>query len=710
MEYAAGGSLRVAMADARPAAERIVDARAIIAGVAAIHAAGFVHRDLKPENILRMEDGRLVVSDFGLARVADQSTTFSAVAGTPGYLAPEVAMGLPATPGSDVYALGVLLCEVLLGGRPSWSVETGGGRSRLPVMTGAYVSERQVAALLAQCLDRVPARRPESAQELQTRFESALSGEYRRSRRAIWAVAAMIALAGGGIVVSRARTRTAVPPVVEQASELVPRPLKLVGVPRDWESVARLVHATEDRYISPDVLPGGESVRLLLGPKERSRARVIKLTTGEAAESPAPWEVDRPAVSPSGHLVAFRLDKQPFPLMLSQGVDGGQAEVYAIGHTPIWFSNGRTFLFHAEGNRVAAGTPPGPPEYFPEIDSRMFIMGYDASREGDRVAILYVSPGTSKVGVFEYPSKRLRAFWSLPQVLFGVCYTSDGALVVSTSLGQGLMLARLTEDGRLVRLWKLREGLAWTMRPAHGGDVLFATNTTYQLALPVAAGSPRIVNANPSKNAVIPHWPGKILFSEDREERDGSRIMLHSIADGTRRPLSMGPNDGSAMLMPDRKRFAYSATDKGGELRICQLDRPASCRTFARAPVHIGTPRLSPDGSKVAYVATQTSMTNRLAVVSVEGGEPIDLGPVVGSTCRPRWASETRLWIFDRSTARSIEYDLLTREPTGVSSPANERAGPLGCPAEPGRSALEVKRVGGAKVWFVPQQANAWAL
>src|SRR5437762_12069026 len=119
MELATGGALRRALTRKRirPLGERLADARGIAEGVAAIHAAGIVHRDLKPENVLRMRDGRLVVSDFGVA--ADRRGGPRANrAGTPAYMAPEVARGAAATLAPDGWALGVVTHEFLVGWRP----------------------------------------------------------------------------------------------------------------------------------------------------------------------------------------------------------------------------------------------------------------------------------------------------------------------------------------------------------------------------------------------------------------------------------------------------------------------------------------------------------------------------------------------------------------------------------------------------------------
>jgi eukaryotic-like serine/threonine-protein kinase len=88
--------------------------------LAAVHRVGVVHRDVKPGNLLVRRDGSLVLSDFGIARIADapQLTAPGSVVGTAAYLAPEVAMGERASELSDVYSLGVVAYQCLAGRRP----------------------------------------------------------------------------------------------------------------------------------------------------------------------------------------------------------------------------------------------------------------------------------------------------------------------------------------------------------------------------------------------------------------------------------------------------------------------------------------------------------------------------------------------------------------------------------------------------------------
>jgi serine/threonine-protein kinase len=141
--------------------ERLIEARALCAGLAAIHAVGIVHRDVTPQNVLVMSDGRLVVSDFGLAVGAAESTTFHG--GTPQYMAPEVLAGERATQRSDVWQLGMILHEILFGRRPEWGHDGERVFLKRLVAEDASVAEHELATLCASCMSHAPEARPENA-------------------------------------------------------------------------------------------------------------------------------------------------------------------------------------------------------------------------------------------------------------------------------------------------------------------------------------------------------------------------------------------------------------------------------------------------------------------------------------------------------------------------------------------------------------------
>lgn len=101
--------------------DRVLDIVAQTAlALQAAHAAGLVHRDIKPGNLLITPDGRVKITDFGIARIADQVplTATGQVMGTVQYLSPEQASGHPASPSTDIYSLGIVAYEALAGRRP----------------------------------------------------------------------------------------------------------------------------------------------------------------------------------------------------------------------------------------------------------------------------------------------------------------------------------------------------------------------------------------------------------------------------------------------------------------------------------------------------------------------------------------------------------------------------------------------------------------
>ena len=121
MEYLPGITLRELLRDfGQLTPSQAIDVvKAILQGLDAAHSAGIVHRDLKPENVLMADDGRIKIADFGLARAASHNTqTGQALLGTVAYLSPELVTGSPADVRSDLYALGIMMFEMLTGRQP----------------------------------------------------------------------------------------------------------------------------------------------------------------------------------------------------------------------------------------------------------------------------------------------------------------------------------------------------------------------------------------------------------------------------------------------------------------------------------------------------------------------------------------------------------------------------------------------------------------
>jgi serine/threonine protein kinase len=138
-------------------------ARQLCAGLAAAHAKGVLHRDLKPANIMLDGRGQVVVTDFGLAGVADQIQGAEVRSGTPAYMAPEQLAGKEVSTRSDIYSLGLVLYEVFTGKRAfseKPAERTGGDRT--PSRPSSVVKDLNpvVERVILRCLENEPSARP----------------------------------------------------------------------------------------------------------------------------------------------------------------------------------------------------------------------------------------------------------------------------------------------------------------------------------------------------------------------------------------------------------------------------------------------------------------------------------------------------------------------------------------------------------------------
>jgi len=165
--------------------------RAICGALAFAHGNSLIHCDIKPANIMLEKHGRVLLSDFGIARMSDAATATMEGMGTPAYMAPEQARGLDPIPQTDIYALGIVLFEMLTGGwRPFTGehAQTTGGTSEMvrweqinlappsPKRWNPDISD-ELEAVLLKCLAKEPVERYDNPLDLMNALELALPAD-----------------------------------------------------------------------------------------------------------------------------------------------------------------------------------------------------------------------------------------------------------------------------------------------------------------------------------------------------------------------------------------------------------------------------------------------------------------------------------------------------------------------------------------------------
>ena len=268
------------------------------AALHAAHAAGLVHRDIKPGNLLITPDGRVKITDFGIARIADQVplTATGQVMGTVQYLSPEQASGHPASPTTDIYSLGIVAYECLAGRRPF----TGESQvaiamaqiNEAPPELPLTVSE-PVRNLVFACIAKNPADRPASAAHLARAAQALRRGDVQAAAGSVPAIL-------GGAAALTAATTVMMPTAGDtQATTLLSTPAPIGGVgPVDT------VPSTTTKKRSPWTWPLialiallavvliGTIIALLAQPKGASTppptTPVVHTTTAPPSQTPTP--------------------------------------------------------------------------------------------------------------------------------------------------------------------------------------------------------------------------------------------------------------------------------------------------------------------------------------------------------------------------------------------------------------------------------------
>jgi serine/threonine protein kinase len=632
-------------------ADRLGDIRAVIAGLAAIHRAGVVHRDLKPDNVLRMSDGRLVLSDFGLARRADQSHVTADAAGTPGYLAPELLSGSgKPTTASDVWALGIVVRAIATGDREV---------------------ERATRRLVESSLRLDPTRRPVDATVAQSRWPLA---NIRRRWPSVAAVAAAsaFALLATGMWWARRNGDDDAP---------------LAADAQDWRQSKVLIDVSNRfPWCLSALPPDRRRVRLYLG--RDPEVLEIDTTNGQVSRPALAPELDPaqildcPDLAPDGRglLWSRTVGDEEREVRFSEFPDGRNGRVLLRGSSPRWVAPGK-FVFITATSRLALGDLNGQSVLFEAdpVQTGTFHM-LEANRAGRAALISFpaAKEDSGRIDVYDVPGLRRIARHPTPTTLVGALafHPDTGALQISVVHKDGDRpeiqgrWAQIGDGGRMHAVAHFDGASIRAVTYASTGVVLHSKEVRGLLLEGGENPSVRLPAVTPGTSFDV-GAQGDVVYT-DRDGSSNSAIVLRR-SGGQVVKLTQGQIDLDPDISDDGRWVTFIRKARAIVHCAVPSDEDPRCRVILDgvAPTGSRTVRVSPDGRHVAFVDTEAgSGAFSLRVLSSETGQVKDLGRV-GYVCKLQWGGPGRIWYVNRSPRQWVEVDASTGRPTG-------RAGEVG--------------------------------
>lgn len=658
-----GQSLRDRLAGGPLPARTAVDYAVQIAhGLAAAHEKGIVHRDLKPDNVFVTPDGRAKILDFGLAKLVDQEATGvvssvlptsppgtspGLVLGTTGYMSPEQVRGEPVDRRTDIFALGVVLYEMLTGRRAFArhtvpETMTAILRDDVPDIhsSGAQVPG-PLEQLLRRCLDKDPARRFQSTQDLAfalgtvgnattSSAVAALGPALSTSshRRYFWvAVALAIALLALSVVHFREPVRAvAALPVARVAITLAPES----EIDRALPALALSPDGTKLAYAA---FQGTAASQLFLRVMDGTEANAIAGTEGGRS----------PFFSPDGQWIGFfaqgKLKKVPAAGGATQvvcdapiGVGGSWAADDTIYFAPL--SVGGVWRVRASG---------GTPEEITRLDRSKGEVSHrwpQALPGGKAIVFtVWVGPGwdekSLQLQVLGTGERRV-----LAQGGSSGRYVASGHVVYNRNGAGNLMalpfdLERLTVAGGPAmalteQVWEGgAEGAQFAVSDA--GTLAYVPHRTrrYERRL---VWVDRQGKVEPLPAAPRPYYdprlsPDGLQLAVSSEEAT-ERVWTFNFARSTLTALtSASVSSQSPVWMPDGTRIVYRGTRQGFRNLFWKAGDGSDEEQRLSMNESLQTPlSVSPDGKRLLYVDNNRARGNDVWVLSLDGNhaaEPV---------------------------------------------------------------------------------------
>jgi hypothetical protein len=593
-------------------------------------------------------------------------------------------MGDPASFRSDVWAIGVVMHEILFGRRPELDVTPRERIFRSPVDKNAPPTVRALAQLCGDCAAETPASRPSDAVEVARRFVRAeQSANVKRtpglSRNQRWGAAAMIAVSAALALVAVARKRS--PPAYVSSNHPAAgglRALKIAGKANDV-SASRHVATFEGRVHCFSMLPGGRSLRLVVG--EPQRAFDVDTETGAQVASPLRPEVylyGCPVLSSDGRELLYESvdEAGAHQILYSHSPDGEGARVLTKGMNPEWIPGTDDFVFDLDLTHAAVFSIPVMNSSVVPDDSngQRRLAGKAVSSRGNLLALRYLDArGENVFVIHSLPDLEARTTFSLAGSARNLRFdkrSDDVEVSIDGPRGNSLLAmvdwrAGMARNRASLDDWDLRGELS-------DGPTIFLLSRRLLddvWEYPSAGAAPRRLTADGDNDNVARSATGRLLIQR-RRSSDGYVIMLFEPGSTTPTITTAGPRDVTPMFS-ERGDWFYV---RGDRQAIVRCGAGNSCSEIHADPQGPIWPVPSPDSQKVAYLTWIN--TPRLKVLSLMDGTVRDLGAAIVD-CAPVWTDDEHVWVLQSPARRPewIEIDLKTSRRSGLRREVGAESG-----------------------------------